>query len=90
MSSRSRHARVPSAASHINPLLPQSTAKIESACFFLREDNQMVWNNPRGTIENQRTTQLTYMALAGNRTGVFGERRALYAQAKRDTHYEAL
>ena len=26
--------------------------------------------NPRGTAENQRTTQLTYMAPTGNRTGV--------------------
>ena len=37
--------------------------------------------NPRGTAENQRTTQLTYGPGRESNRGHLGERRALYAQA---------
>ena len=57
------------AASHIKPLWPQSTAKVESLWFFPREENRIVWKT---LVAQQRTNaQLnSQMALAGNRTGV--------------------
>ena len=68
--SRSRHARAPLAASHINPLWPRSTAKIKSVWFFQREENRMVWKT---LVAQQRTNAQVnshVMALAGNRIGV--------------------
>ena len=44
--------------------------------------------NPRGTAEIQRTTQLTYGPGWESNRGHLGERRALYAQANRATHEE--
>ena len=41
--------------------------------------------NPCGTAENQRTTQLTYGPDRELNQGHLGERRALYAQANRAT-----
>ena len=41
--------------------------------------------NPRGTAEYQRTTQLTYGPDRESNRGHLGERRALYAQANRAT-----
>ena len=42
--------------------------------------------NPRGTAENQRTTQLTYGPGRESNRGHLGERRALYAQANHANH----
>ena len=52
MCSRSRYARGPLAANHINPLWPRSTAKIKSVWFFPREENRMVWKT---LVAQQRT-----------------------------------
>ena len=41
--------------------------------------------NPRGTAENQRTTQLTYGPGRESNQGHLGERRAHYAQANHAT-----
>ena len=47
--------------------------------------------NPRGTAENQCTTQLTYGTGRESNQGHLGERRALYAQANRAmSHYKSL
>ena len=47
--------------------------------------------NPSGTAENQRTTQLTYGPVRESNWGHLGERRALYAHANHDpTFLQAL
>ena len=85
--SRSRHARAPLAASHINPLWPRSTAKIESVWFFPEGGKPDGLENPSGTAENQGTTQLTLWPRPGIEPGSLGERRALYAHANQATLY---
>ena len=45
--------------------------------------------NPCGTAENQRTTQLIYGPDRESNRGYFGERRALYAQANHSTQNES-
>ena len=44
-----------------------------------------VLENPRGTAENQRTTQLTYGPCRESNRGHLGERRTLYAHANHAT-----
>ena len=74
------------AASHINSLGPRSTAKDRKCLIFFPQGGKPdSMENPRGTAENQRTTQLTYGPGPESNRGHLGERRALYAQANHAT-----
>ena len=64
----------------------EAQPKIESVYFFFPEGRKPYGlENPRGTAENQRTTQLTCGPGRESNRGHLGERRALYAQANHAT-----
>ena len=67
------------------PIMTTEHSQDRKCLIFPEGGKPDVLENPCGTAENQRTTQLTYGPSRESNRGHLGERRALYAHANHAT-----